>query len=156
MSGLAEALVAAQAEMPPVEPDKTNPPGTGVCQCGCGRPTNRAPQAYGSRGIQKGDYWRFVSGHNPRTHHRSKTKEYQQAAALKHNYGLSVDDFDAMAEAQDWKCYLCRDHRRLQVDHDHKTGSIRKLLCNGCNSRLSMVEDPILLARALAYLEEHS
>lgn len=46
--------------------------------------------------------------------------------------------------------------RRLSVDHDHRTGAIRGLLCQQCNTLLGQVDDSQeLLYRAITYLEEH-
>lgn len=128
----------------------------GFCMCGCGGRTKIATYTNKGSKIFKGCPLRYINGHQGITHGRSKTAEYHREHALRNHYGLSLDEFEAMAEAQDWKCYICREHRRLQVDHNHVTGAIRKLLCNGCNSRLGVVEDPILLERSIHYLKEHS
>jgi len=36
----------------------------GKCECGCGGSTTVAKRNYGSRGIVKGQYYRFLPGHN--------------------------------------------------------------------------------------------
>jgi hypothetical protein len=42
----------------------------------------------------------------------------------------------------------------LCVDHDHKTGAIRGLLCNNCNASLGYLhDDPVQVRAALTYLE---
>lgn len=132
------------------------PADRGLCHCGCGESTPVARYTNRRVGIYRGAPLRFISGHQARTHGRSQTPEYQRERALMDHYGMSLSQYEAMREEQGGRCYICRQERSLlQVDHDHATGAIRKLLCNGCNSRLSMVEDPVLLNRALAYLEEH-
>ena len=60
-----------------------------------------------------------------------------------------------MAEAQDWKCYICHEEKPLEVDHDHKTGKVRKLLCRECNVLAGWVEKfRHRLAGVLKYFEE--
>lgn len=80
---------------------------------------------------------------------------------LKHRlakFGLTVEQYDAMLDAQEHLCALCRQpnqgQRRWHVDHDHKTGVVRGLLCNLCNVGLGMFQDNIeKLKAAIAYLE---
>lgn len=130
---------------------------TGLCACGCGRETSIARQTHRKYGWVKGEPVRYVLGHSSRTTHRSKTKEAMKNAALRHNYGIDLATFEIMREAQGGCCYICGElTRKLNVDHDHATGKIRKLLCNTCNTRLGAVENREFLLRATLYLEEHA
>lgn len=86
-------------------------------------------------------------GYSIKENHREYNKVYSKkwraanpekcaGHSLKYNYGLSIEDYDTMLQAQDGKCASCGklpDKRRLNVDHDHITGEIRGLLCTRCN-----------------------
>ena len=79
-------------------------------------------------------------------------------------FGLTIEDYDAMHEAQDGLCAICkqpetssRDGKvyRLAVDHDHKTGKVRGLLCFKCNSAMGSFEKrEIPLENVLKFLKE--
>ena len=74
-------------------------------------------------------------------------------------YGLSAIEFDKMIVQQNGVCAICREpereERSLSVDHDHKTGRDRSLLCSGCNKAIGFLRESPLLARAAAmYLEQ--
>lgn len=75
-------------------------------------------------------------------------------------YGITKDDYLKMLEAQDGLCALCRkppNKKGLALDHNHKTGKARSLLCDLCNTGLGLfTEDPALLRRAAEYLEQYS
>ena len=75
---------------------------------------------------------------------------------LKRRYGLGADDVLAMLEAQDSACLVCRRQLTVgdsHVDHDHETGSVRGILCFGCNGGLGQFgDDPEVLVRAARYL----
>lgn len=88
------------------------------------------------------------------------------AGAIERAYGISREDYDALLELQGGRCYICRrkpQTKRLAVDHDHRTGLVRGLLCanneNGCNrgvvANLEAAADGGLAAarRAVEYLE---
>ncbi len=95
---------------------------------------------------------------------RANNKEHQKAlldSRFKHRYGISNSDYEAMLQEQDGVCKICKGkpiaRARLSVDHCHKTGKVRGLLCLLCNSALGKFkDDKILLARAIVYLEETS
>jgi len=70
-------------------------------------------------------------------------------------YGITVAEYDALLQKQGGVCAICRKHskRRLCVDHCHRTGMVRGLLCVSCNLGLgSLKEDQASLVAALAYL----
>lgn len=69
----------------------------------------------------------------------------QRSRMLKHRYGIDSNRYDEMLEEQDYKCAICKteEHsheRKLYVDHNHKTGKVRALLCAGCNTAVGIIE----------------
>jgi hypothetical protein len=86
--------------------------------------------------------------------------EYNQNASLKKLYGITLDERNAMIEAQENCCALCnttlKGGRDIHVDHDHETGEVRSILCHLCNVGLGAFrDDPNILIRALSYLTTH-
>lgn len=69
---------------------------------------------------------------------------------LKKTYGLTVEDYDRMLEAQGGKCVCGAVEDPLHVDHDHKTGEVRGLLCGSCNRTIGMALDSPKRLRVLA------
>lgn len=72
---------------------------------------------------------------------------------------VTSGQYDEMFQKQNGRCGVCgrESEERLRIDHDHRTGKIRKLLCNGCNTGLGMFQDdPNLLEQAAAYIRKHS
>ena len=84
------------------------------------------------------------------------------SSRLKATYGITREEFEALFEFQGGKCYMCHRtarSRRLAVDHDHKTGEVRGLLCadpeRGCNhSILGNITGIEMARRIVDYLEE--
>jgi hypothetical protein len=67
----------------------------------------------------------------------------------------SVISDDALANIKETtkECVICGNEGKLVVDHDHKTGQIRGMLCNHCNRGLGHFrDDPTLLEFASQYL----
>jgi len=66
-----------------------------------------------------------------------------------------------MFKKQKGKCAICRNlqgknKRRMDIDHDHKTGKIRELLCNSCNKAIGYFkENTTVLESAIIYLKKH-
>lgn len=84
--------------------------------------------------------------------------DYIRARNLK-RFGLSIDDYNRMFEAQGGRCAICGVHqselkKALHVDHDHERDIVRGLLCNHCNLVLGHAHDSArVLVVAAAYLE---
>ena len=79
-------------------------------------------------------------------------------ARIRRVYGLTHEQYEAMGEVQEGRCYLCRrkPDNPLHVDHDHRNGSVRRLLCIQCNAALGMIDDdPELADRLAAYIRAH-
>ena len=81
-----------------------------------------------------------------------------------YRYGLSADEYDEMVSEQGGLCKICRRppesrngiERKLAVDHSHKSGRNRALLCSRCNLVLGHCQDqPELLRRLMEYLLSH-
>lgn len=75
-------------------------------------------------------------------------------------YFRHSDKFNEMLATQKRKCAICgnacKTERSLAVDHCHKTGKIRGLLCGKCNVTLGLVDDDVdRLKKMIAYLESH-
>jgi formate dehydrogenase maturation protein FdhE len=75
---------------------------------------------------------------------------------LMSKYGIGRADVDAMIEVQGGMCPICERRPAVHVDHDHRTGRVREILCELCNGALGAFrDDPSIIARAIAYLEAH-
>ena len=67
--------------------------------------------------------------------------------------GLTIADYDAMVRKQRGLCAICGcppKRKRLAVDHDHKSNTVRGLLCSNCNLCLGWVDK--YLREIVAYL----
>jgi hypothetical protein len=79
---------------------------------------------------------------------------------IRNQYGITLAEYNAMLEAQDYKCAICGNEdevegRRLAIDHCHTTGKIRGLLCGKCNRGLGLFYDNTNnLAKAIEYLNK--
>jgi len=81
--------------------------------------------------------------------------------ALKANYGITLDDYNAMWANQKESCAICftkeTKGRGFHVDHDHATGKVRGILCNQCNLALGHFEDDIQrMELAIKYLKDRA
>ena len=74
-------------------------------------------------------------------------------------FGLTAEQYQGMLEAQGGVCAICKrkdPKKRLSVDHCHKSGKIRALLCSTCNLVLGkFLDDPNLFTAAAEYLRSH-
>jgi hypothetical protein len=78
---------------------------------------------------------------------------------LRRMYGITEAEYRQILEHQGGKCAIClrppKPDKNLHVDHDHRTGVVRGLLCVTCNVDLLGRRDkePNLFRRAAEYLE---
>ena len=87
----------------------------------------------------------------PQTPAQAKTKD----AYLRKNYNITLAFFNALRAFQNYRCAMCKREEidfktNLAVDHCHKTGEVRGLLCWLCNKRLGKFSDDHDLLRAAA------
>lgn len=86
-------------------------------------------------------------------------KEEVKDRVLQRSYGITLEDYNKMFQNQNGLCIGCYRHqsqlkKAFAVDHDHKTGKIRGLLCDDCNQFLGKIKDnPAVLRRLADYLE---
>jgi len=96
---------------------------------------------------------------------RRKDPPRQAAYIRKSRYkrefnGLTVEEYNAMERVQGSRCGICRTDKpggrgRWHVDHCHRTGHVRMLLCTGCNTGLGFFKDDTdLMQRAIDYLNK--
>jgi hypothetical protein len=86
---------------------------------------------------------------------------YHRNWHLQKKYRITLEEFEAMIEAQDGRCAICsigleagNGRAGAHVDHDHDTGRVRGALCGNCNRGLGMFSDSrAVVERALAYLK---
>lgn len=92
----------------------------------------------------------------------AKGKLMRKKIELKRYYGLSIEDWDKMFAEQQGCCAICGKHqselkRALEVDHNHQTGCVRKLLCGRCNRLVGSMENALeLVDVVLDYLKEYN
>ena len=103
--------------------------------------------------------------HCQNTQRRAKHNfEENRNELLKARFGIDLDQYNQMFTAQSGGCAICKkpqsaQARALSVDHDHKTGAIRGLLCENCNRALGQFQDNTeILKSAITYLskEQHN
>lgn len=114
-----------------------------------------------------------ADGEDEKTYYARAQRTYRKLRAeafkgyeLKRLFGLSLEEYDDMHARQGGRCAICNQHEgreirgrllSLAVDHCHKSGKVRGLLCMDCNRGLGLFRDsPEALTAAIAYLTEHT
>lgn len=88
-------------------------------------------------------------------------KEVQRERNLQKSFGIGVEKYNQLLEAQEHKCAICGtlecpSGKNFAVDHCHTSGIIRGLLCQFCNTALGKFKDNVsLLEKAINYLEKN-
>lgn len=109
---------------------------------------------------------KYATDEEYRNKHKQSVKDYQHThknirlSQRMKKYGISAEDYYKLLEKQEQKCAICgaeigdSNGNRLYVDHDHKTGKVRGLLCANCNFGIGSLKDDVeILKKAILYLE---
>jgi hypothetical protein len=95
---------------------------------------------------------------------RIKNPEYEGNHKLKIRYGITTEKYTELLAIQEHRCAICGNEeiavhnktkkiQKLAVDHCHKTGKVRGLLCQDCNRGIGLFhEDISRLRKAIDYL----
>ena len=89
--------------------------------------------------------WRCAPGTNRRmlARYHSDPDRYTRQGRFQRLYGITLEEYNQRLEEQNGLCARCQQppgQLRLAVDHCHKTGRIRGLLCGPCNTYLGRLE----------------
>ena len=111
-----------------------------------------------------------ISRYKARYYRKNKSKA--RGHQLKYKFGITLEEYNRIDQSQGGVCAICEgvnDTRTkgttsgknvkisLAVDHNHKTGKVRGLLCGNCNTSLGSFKDnPALLRKAIEYLERET
>jgi len=94
-----------------------------------------------------------------RSNNKPYMTKYNRERHLRDKYGITSADYAAMVARQGGHCACCGGDptaRGLVVDHDHKTGKVRELLCEPCNQGIGCFRDSLdRLDLAAKYLQRH-
>lgn len=119
----------------------------------------RDPEGYANakRAALRADYAKHREARNAKA--REYYARHKRGKVLERKYGVDAARYDAMLAAQGGRCAICRSDTPggrftcFHVDHCHKTGKVRGLLCNACNHVLGCARDQVeVLQAAAAYL----
>ena len=123
---------------------------------------NRKSNADGKRYICKECEMIYQKARWKKLKKTGKTKEISREQNLKRSCrikNITIKDYCNMFDNQDGKCAICKTshkthYRHLDIDHCHKTGRVRGLLCSKCNLMIGYAEDNSkTLKSAIKYLE---
>ena len=119
-------------------------------------PAKREARAVSRAAYMRGYYQRSAT-HRAGVRRRTRAwgnanKEWRNFCSTLYRYRLTLDQYHAKAESQDFLCALCQEVEPQVVDHNHKTGAVRGLLCRTCNTGFGQFKESLdLLDRAKAY-----
>lgn len=123
---------------------------TYLCSCECGERVIKT-------GIQLIRKEKVLCSHNKQIHNPTDKKKYYR---IKSKYGITPEQYNLLKQNQNNKCKICgkdeaMTRNGLVIDHDHKTGKVRGLLCSSCNTGLGRFKDSVnYLEQAIKYLLE--
>jgi hypothetical protein len=87
--------------------------------------------------------------------------KYNSTLHRKNKYSIEENDFSEMIKSQNYKCAICfnllKPKYGTHIDHSHKNGKVRGILCNPCNRGLGYLQDSEkILESALKYIQKYN
>lgn len=88
-------------------------------------------------------------------------KDCRNIKMVSKRFNITEKQLVDLQNKQELKCAICQEHKStfkkgLSVDHCHKTGKIRGMLCSNCNNGLGRFHDSIeKMEKAIKYLKEN-
>lgn len=110
---------------------------------------------------RRGAKYREKSKERRKVYYQENKDKFRDRRFLK-KFGITLDEYNKIFEEQNGCCVICEKHqiefeRALAVDHNHKTGEVRGLLCTYCNMGIGQLNENIeVLERAIKYLKKYN
>ena len=112
---------------------------------------------------QKSDPDRIEKLRDWQKRYREKNRKALSDSERKRRFGITPERYADLFRSQNGACAICKNPetatrlgkvKALSVDHCHKSGAIRGLLCSDCNTGIGKLkDDPTILRSAIQYLE---
>lgn len=97
---------------------------------------------------------------------RENNPDYFRNLSLRRRYGITLEEYQSILERQGGVCAICGEKEsrmirgkvtHLHVDHNHQMGTVRGLLCHGCNAAVGLLKEDLDIFRsAIKYLKRHN
>lgn len=91
--------------------------------------------------------------------HKERILQNTWVNKIKRKYGLTPEQYEKILKDQNHECGICNRKEtcsrefKFRVDHCHKTGKVRGLLCHKCNAGIGMLGDTLkAIEKAVLYL----
>jgi len=124
--------------------------GTGGCKRG------HDPKLYIA--LPSGVFICFGCKHENTARYRAANRKRINLKGKVARYHMSIEEYEGLFHSQDGRCCICKcllEEGHFRIDHNHKSGKVRGLLCNSCNSGIGLLKDsPEILLSALEYLKD--
>lgn len=115
-----------------------------------------------ARGLYKKCYDKDYSKRNKhktdkiKTNWRKNNPDKISEVRRRYLYGMEPEDYQKLLIAHNKRCAICKKKTKLHVDHNHKTGRVRGLLCGSCNRGLGILKDSLkIIKSAERYLRKY-
>ena len=100
-----------------------------------------------------------VAKRRKNTRQTPEAKRANLSSSLLRKYGITIKERNRMITKQGGKCLICGrilNDKNTHIDHDHKTGKVRGVLCGFCNRGLGcFFDNSIFMRNAASYIEYH-